>query len=67
MPDAIFEEQLTMAKMGIPDMMISVAYAYEFGVMGVVKDVEKAIHWYKKAGDKESLERTRALEEALNN
>ena len=59
----MFEEQLRMAEMGIPEMMIDVAYAYEFGTGGAPKDIEKAIHWYKKVGDAESVDRARALEE----
>ncbi|NQS90205.1 SEL1-like repeat protein [Patescibacteria group bacterium] len=56
----MFEEQLRMAKMGIPDMMIGVAYAYEFG-MGVEKNITEAIKWYEKAGDSESIERAKNL------
>jgi len=59
----MFEENLAMAEMGIPEMMIDVAYAYEFGTGGAPKDIKKAIHWYEKAGDAESLNRAKALRE----
>jgi len=49
-----------MAKMGIQEGMIGVAYAYEFG-MGVEKNIDEAIKWYEKAGDSESLKRAKNL------
>jgi TPR repeat protein len=58
----MFDEIYQMAKMGIKPMMIDVAYAYEFG-NGVEKNKEQAIYWYKKAGDSESIDRAKALEE----
>lgn len=59
----MFEEQLRMAKMGIKEMMIGVAYSYEFG-MGTAKNKEEAIKWYEKAGDSESVGRAKDLKQS---
>lgn len=57
----MFEEQLAMAEMGIKEMQVSVAYAYEFGLYGAQQDTLKAILWYERAGDPESVMRAEAL------
>lgn len=56
-----FKENLQMAKMGIPDFMISLAYKYEYG-MGTERNIKEAIKWYNKAGDSESKERAKNLQ-----
>lgn len=55
-----------MAKMWIQEWMIWLAYEYEFG-MGREKNIEEAIKWYKKAGDRESKNRASELEKSLEN
>lgn len=59
----MFEENMYMAQIGLREGMIGVAYNYEFGTGGAPKDHEKAIYWYEKAGDAESLTRAKALRE----
>lgn len=41
---------------------VNLAYEYEFGLNGKPRDKHKAIQWYKKAGDAESLQRAKKLE-----
>jgi len=49
-----------MARMWIKEWMIWLAYEYEFW-MNRDKDIEKAIYWYEKAWDSESIERANNL------
>lgn len=54
-----------MAEMGIQEFIISLAYDLEFGFGSEKQNTKEAIKWYKRAGDKESLERARELEDIL--
>lgn len=46
---------------------VNLGYEYEFGFGGKPCDIKKAIYWYKKAGDPESLKRVKELEAACKN
>jgi hypothetical protein len=62
-----FEESLRLAKMGIQEMQIYVACAYRHGYDGQKRDLKKALFWFKQAGDTESLEKAKEIENILKN
>lgn len=47
---SLFKIELIMAQKGDPDAQFNVGHAYEQGV-GVRRDMNKALHWYRKAAD----------------